>query len=471
MPHASGRRTAMALPLLAAITACFVGPGARADGGPSPATLPPGEFYFRVDGTPRFLLGRNPTGWQVSQFEPLLRWAHDSGEKMVRIHLTAGMPPHGASGQVDETWARNWENVFDLAAANGLYVLPVFGVWADWNDGSGGIGYHRWEKNGYNAALGGPARTPAELLGDTACRRQWLGWMGALVRRWSDRPEIIGWEVFSELDLLSGATEEAAVGFMTSAAGVVRAADPKHRPVTASQAGTGEWPKLLASAAIDLVEVHPYANLPRYKGELSALILDCVRQRLSRYGKPVLIGECGLESGAPQGTLATSPKAAVEINHALWAAMVSGAANGRMLWYEDGYDQYSGLDLRTAYKDASAPAARFAAGVDFTGFKPVAAQLTGGLRGAALGNAKCLIGWFKDARCVPPDWPMQRLEGQSVTLAVTGAAATWRVEFYDPRSGAMTGTAAVLPEGDKLNVPLPAFEDSIALKLTSPAAP
>lgn len=448
---------------LAVIAACFSG-ASRADDGLLPATLNPGEFYFRVDGTPRFLLGRNPTGWETSQFATLLRWARDGGEKLIRIHLTNGMVPHAPAGKVDEAWARRWDEVFHLAATNGLYVLPVFGVWADWNDGTRGEAWHRWKANPYNAALGGPARTPEELLSDTACRRQWLGWVAALVSRWRDRPEVIGWEIFSELDLMSGATEEAAVEFMRNAAGVTRAADSKHRPVTASLAGINDWPKLFASDAVDIVQVHPYADMPPYKGELSALILDCVRQRLSRYRKPVLIGECGLASRSPRGTLATSAGAPVEISQAIWASLVSGAANGRMLWWEDGYDQYNGLDLRTKYKDASAPAARFAANVDFTGFRPVEMLSTDRLRGAAIGNAACVIGWFKDAHCLPPDWPVQRMAGQSVALTIVGAASRWRLEFCDPRSGVMIGSAEVLRQGGRLNVPLPVFEDSIALK-------
>jgi hypothetical protein len=468
-PRAQPAIIGITVPMLAAIAAGLgvSGDCRAADGLPS-ATLRPGEFYFRLDGTPRFLLGRNPTGWETTQFEPLLSWARDSGEKLVRIHLTSGMTPRGPAGQVDEAWARSWDEVFALAASNGLHVLPVFGAWADWNDGTRGEAWHRWEVNPYSAALGGPARAPAELFGDTACRRQWLGWLAALVRRWRDRPEVIGWEVFSELDLVSGATEAAGVEFMSQAATVVRAADPQHRPVTASLSGTTEWPSLFASDAVDLVQVHPYADLPPYHGELSALVLDCVRQRLNRYRKPVLIGECGLDSRAPQGTLVTSPRAPLEVNHAIWAALVSGAANGRMLWWEDGYDQYCGLDLRTAYRDASAPAARFAANVDFTGFKPVDVRMPERLKGAALGNAGCLIGWFRDARCVPPDWPVQRVQGQSVSLTLVGTAATWHAEFCDPRSGAVIGSAEVARQGDSLNVPLPAFEDSVALKLTTP---
>ena len=459
--------------VLAMAAACLS--GARADDRAGAvrlpvATLRPGEMYFRMDGTPRFLLGRNPTGWQTSQFEPLLRWAHESGEGLIRVHLTAGMVPHAAAGQVDEAWARKWDEVLNLAAENGLHVLPVFGVWADWNDGTRGETWHQWEANPYNAAHGGPAKAPAELLKDTACRREWLAWMAAMVARWRERPEVIGWEVFSELDLLSGATEEAAVEFMRTAASVVRATDPKRRPVTASLAGTNEWPKLFASDAMDLVQVHPYADLPPYKGELSALILDCVRQRRERYYKPVLIGECGLDARPPEGTLAMAAGAVTEVNQAIWAALVSGAANGRMLWWEDGYDQYyPGLDLRSAYKGASAPAARFAAKVDFTGFKPVVVRSADGLRGAAIGNATCIVGWFKDVRCVPPKWPSERLTGRQVTLAAAGNAAAWRAEFCDPRSGAAVGTADVRRQGNRLDVFLPAFTSSIAFVLTASA--
>ncbi len=102
-------------------------------------SLQTGEFVFRVDGRPSFLWGRNPTGTKLEHFDELLTWAAESGERILRIHLTAGFQPHSPAGAVDEEWARQWERAFDLAAAKGLHVLPVFGAWADWNDGSGGL--------------------------------------------------------------------------------------------------------------------------------------------------------------------------------------------------------------------------------------------------------------------------------------------------------------------------------------------
>ncbi|MFQ5808460.1 MAG: hypothetical protein ACE5JM_02480, partial [Armatimonadota bacterium] len=400
--------------------------GSTAMGQEATASLIPGELYFRLGDRQTFLLGRNPTGWQVAQFEPLLQWAGQSGERMVRVQLTTGRAQVAPAGDVDEEWAGRWDRVFDMAAENELYVLPVFGGWADWNDGSKGERWHAWHRNHFSAALDGPAKAPAELLQDTRCRELWLQWLEKLVRRWQGRWHILGWEVFSELDLITGSSEDAALAFMERAAAVVRAADSRARPVTASLAGIREWPRLFRSDALDFLQVHPYANHRRFRGNLSDMIIQSVRQRLERYGKPVLIGESGLDARGIKDTLVVAPRAHVGIRHAIWASVVSGAMNGRMLWWEDGYDQYARLDLRTRYKDASAPAARFVEGVDFAGFRPVAATGSYGVIGAALGNEGVVLGWFRDAQCAAPDWPVRRLDGQSVALSVRGSAPEWQ---------------------------------------------
>jgi len=276
-----------------------------------------GEFWFRHEGEQRFLLGRNPTGWKVAQLATLLKWGAASGERIVRIQLPVGRKTKTAPGKLDPAWAEHWEKVFDIAAAEGMHVLPVLGVWARWNDGSKGEPWHTWNRNPYNAKLGGPAKVPAELLADTECRKLWLQWLGTVVRRWRGRENIPGWEVFSELDLITGATEQAGVDFMRAAAKVVRDADPKKRPVTASLAGVREWPKLFADDSLDFIQVHPYANVRRFRGRLDELILHSVRARRKRYGKAVLIGESGL-SGVPlKDSPAKLPRAPVGIGHAI----------------------------------------------------------------------------------------------------------------------------------------------------------
>ena len=433
-----------------------------------------GEFWFRHEGQQRFLFGRNPTGWKVEQFLTLLKWGAASGEWIVRIHLQVGKKSAAAPGKVDPAWVEHWEKVFDIAAAEGMHVLPVFSAWARWNDGSKGEPWHTWDCNPYNAELGGPAKVPGELLADTACRKLWLQWLGAVVRRWQGRKNILGWEVFSELDLITGATEGAGVDFMRAAAKVVREADPKKRPVTASLAGVREWPKLFADDAMDFIQVHPYANVRRFPGRLDELIVHSVRARWKRYGKAVLIGESGL-SGVPLAdSPAKLPRAPVGIGHAIWASAVSGAANGRMLWWEDGYDQYSKVDLRTTYKDASAPAARFVAGVDYVGFRPVDAAVPKELFGAALGSENRVLAWFRDAKCVFPDWPVRRIESETVVLTIPAgsqpAAPRWTVIFHDTATGKPISTKTVPLTAGRLTIPLPAFEGSIAVKVRPAAA-
>jgi len=424
------------------------------------ASLRPGDRYVRLGGQSTFLLGRNPTGWEVGQFVPLLQWAHDSGERFVRIHVTVGWSMEAPPGEVDERWAEQWDQVLDTAAAQGLYVLPVFGVWGQWNDGARGEPWHYWDRNRFSAVRGGPAKAPNDLLRDTECRRLWLRWLQAVTARWSRRTYILGWEVFSELDLVTGASEAEAVDFMQHASQVIRATDPLARPITASLSGTNDWPALSASDALDFTEVHPYA------ADLSGEIISSVRARLKRYGKPVLIGECGLSAGPPAGSIASAPRAHVGLNHAIWAAAVSGAMNGRMLWWEDGYDQYERVDLRTPSRNASLPVARFVQGVDFAGLEPLDVQCSREITGAALGSDRLVLAWFRDTRCAAPDWPTRRVAIAEVRLPLPEDGAPARVEYHDTRTGEAVGTATAPHGAGRVVVSLPPFEDSIALKLS-----
>ena len=420
-----------------------------------------GERYFRVDGTPAFVLGRNPVGVTPEAFAAHFEKAAAAGERFMRIHFTYSQAGEKA-GEIHPDMLKSWDAVLDAAEKHRLAVLPVLGVWADWNDGSHGETWHSWEKNPFNAAQNGPAKRPGDLLDDTACRKLWFERLETFVKHWAPRRCIVGWEIFSEVDLITGATEDRAVKFAAQAAAVVRAADPAHRPTTLSQAGVKVWPKLLGSDAVEIVSVHPYAAHP-FGGNLDELILDSVRERLRTYRKPVLIGECGLDWAPPRGTLDVAPRAEVGIRHAIWAAAVSGAMNGRMLWWQDGWDQFEKADVCRHYEQVATPIAAFVKGIDFTDFAPVACDAPG-LKGAVLGNERQRIGWFRDARCVPPQWALREVSDREVTL--DGQRGTWQVKFVDTVSNRLIKTSTLQVEKSQLKILLPAFRGSIALTLT-----
>src|SRR5512134_975464 len=127
-------------------------------------TLGKDDFYFTIDGRQSFLFSRNLGGYKPSQYIQLLQLTKIGGSKLVRVQLDSMGTGITSNGNLDEIWAKNWEQVFDEAAANGILILPVFSGWFDWNNGNPDYGYSTWKSNAFNVANGGPTADPAELF-------------------------------------------------------------------------------------------------------------------------------------------------------------------------------------------------------------------------------------------------------------------------------------------------------------------
>jgi hypothetical protein len=426
-----------------------------------------GDFYFRLAGQQSFILSRNLAGYETSQYYQLLDLTSPGGSRFVRLQLDSLGMGYSRTGEVDEAWAKKWEDIFERAASKGLYVMPVFGVWYDWNSGNG---YSTWKSNPLNEVNGGPAKNPLELFGsDSPTRKLWLRWMKTLIERWQGRKNIIAWEVFSEVNMVPGTTEPQAIDFVNSAAATIREADSLHRPVNASLADFGEWSRFYRSDAIDFISIHPYP----VSGELDHTIIADVHSMLAKYQKPVLIGESGLSFQTPDSspaTLTTADRAAIGIKHAIWAAVVSGAMNGRALWWEDGVAIYFpalSLPFIQKYANSELPASNFVTGVDFSGFQPLTATSSSGVWGAAVGNEKMVLGWYRDASSEPPKWDLRPvISKQTVTITVPGSAANWRIDFFNTKTGTdVVSSTLATRSGEKVTVPLPEFTDDIAFKM------
>jgi hypothetical protein len=431
---------------------------------PLPAlTLKSGDFYFSLNGTPGFVFSRNVAGYKPTHYDTFLDWTRVGGGKFVRIQLDSLGMGYTSTGAVDSAWAGQWDKIFDKAEAEGIYVLPVFSGWFDWNTGSG---FSTWSSNPMNEVNGGPVKTPDELFQkDSSTQTLWLDWMQTLVKRWQGRKNIIAWEVFSEVNLASGATETSGTDFINTAVALIRANDSSQRPVTASLADIGTWPNFYRNTSIDFINVHPYP----LSAQLDRIIVSEVRSSLVKYKRPVLIGESGLNADSPENYPANSE---IGIRHAIWAATVSGAMNGRALYWEDSYGIYFpslGIPWMQKYEKEELPAVNFVNGTDFDGFTPLTTTSTPGIWGAALGDDQMVLGWFRDAGCEPPDWPLKPvISKQTVTLSIPGTATNWRVDFYDTKNGTtILGSLFLTRQGNTLIIPLPDFQDDIAFKAHS----
>ncbi len=481
-PASTASPTSTAAPSVAPTGSAVLAPSltATATSTPFPAlTLQAGDSYFSVDGTPSFVLSRNPTGKTQADFDTVLDWARQGGTKLIRVHITAGWlgdPWINTDWSVNEKWAEDWDGFFDQAQADGIYVIPVFGVWADWNNGAPDWGNAFWSFNPLNSAIGGPVTSPGELFtSGSDTQNHWLNWVKTLVERWQGRKNIAAWEIFSEINLASGAPghtdagggvdEATGVDFTNRAVAVIHAADSQHRPVTLSLAGvyapTDKWADFYHLASLDFIEIHPYSDT------LDRELVSEVHRYLATYQTPVMIGESGLWSTT------FNKDAPVGIEHAIWAGLVSGAMNGRALWTEDGYDIYGAPTTADAvafmqtYATMELPVAEFTNGVDFSGFGPLTSTSSSGVWGAAVGNDKSVLGWYRDATSEPPNWNMKPVVSkQTVTITVPGAVANWRVGFYDTKTGTtLLSSASVTRHGNTVTIHLPDFKNDIAFKL------
>jgi hypothetical protein len=291
----------------------------------------------------------------------------------------------------------------------------------------------------------------------------WLKWMQALVGRWQGRKNILAWEIFSEVNLASGSTEPAGIEFVNHAASMIRANDASHRPVTASLADDGRWPNFYGVAEIDFINIHPYPTDSR----LDRFVVSGVRQFLISYKKPVLIGESDL---VDPWNKPDANKAIFGVRHAIWAGLVSGAMNGRGLYWVDSFAIFFpdlGYSFMQKFSDADLPASRFVIGVDFSGYQPLISASSSGVWGATIGNENYVLGWFRDAYCEPPNWNLRSIASkQTVTITVPGSAINWQVDFYDTKAGTMIiSSASVMRKGNTLTLLLPDFQDDIAFKV------
>ena len=436
-------------------------------------TLNRGDSYFSLNGKQAFLYSRNPAGNKPEDWAAIAGMAHQQGDQFLRVstnsYAMGGYNGYGydSKGELQEDWSNNWEHYLDLTEAEGLYVIPNVGGWIDWNTTT----YNTWKDNPFNSANGGPAKDPREIFKkDSPTQQLYVQWFKKMVSRWSHHRNIMAWEVMSEVNLIEGISQPEGLYLAEQLAKVTREADTLHRPVTASVADYSGWDDFLRSDAVEFISYHPYA----YNGKQDVNILERVRNEyMNKYHKPVLIGESGLDAHTPdtvEGRITLASNARIGIQHSIWAQLVSGAMNGRALWWEDGVGIYFsplGMPWVEKYTDVEAPVLQFSTGLDMTGFKPITAWSSGKVYGAALGNEETIIGWYRDAACEPPDWNMLPVVSkQSVTLSVPGKAANWQVDFYSTKTGTdLISSTTVEQKGGVITIPLPDFTDGIAFKI------
>ena len=352
------------------------------------------------------------------------------------IEWNADWPGYGGLG--DCHWGHAWklDRLFADAARNGIHLLLVLDNHGKLSDGIDA----EWPASPYNAANGGPCRTPEEFWTHPAAWRAYAGRLRYIVARWGAHPNLLGYELVSEINWTGSGPGMSRlpehVQWIERAQRALRELDPHDRPVTVQYSGTTRDldERVAASPALSFLAVNAY----RSGGELPGVLRE-VWRRAGRFGKPVIIAEFG---GAWNGS--TSARLAADLRAGLWTALASDAAAAPFFWWHEFVAE------NNLYADFAA-VARVRRSEHFTGGPLTPAEVVIVEPGAAAPSLRAVAGtspdgarlWLYDATALdlmPEDAAAIRRAGATVRLAGL-APGRWRVAWFDTASGSLLSTA------------------------------
>jgi hypothetical protein len=318
-----------------------------------------------------------------------------------------------------------------------------------------------WASNPYNRARGGRVRQAAEFFSDPWALAGQENLRRYLVARYADHPGILGWKLWSEVNLTAG---RGAVlrRWHEQAAAAWKALDGYGHPLTTHWCGDYQLVdrEIAAQPGIDYLCIDAYHGPDRLLADLLwRSTMDPVPRRgLANYGKPVLTTEFGGNWDA-----CSEPQMVAEHASGPWAGLVSGHAGSPMLWWFEWLDQGNRF---TPYRALAA----FLRDEDLRGAE--ARSIVLGATSPA--GALWCRGWSRPGRMLgylmDQDWGRRGREapsheGAAIEIGSNITPGRMTVEWWDADAGAWNRVVPIDHPGGALRLQPPAFQRHIAFKL------
>lgn len=434
------------------------------------------RYLELTSGAPYIPIGLNmlaPPGGQdeeaaFRQYDDWLKQLAANGGNFVRVWLSHPFwdVEHARSGEYDEARARRIDRLLELCRRHKIRVKFTLEHFR-----SIGGGRQRWaDKPLHHRDQGGPADSIADFFDGETSREQFRRKIAWYQKRFGSRPEIFGWELWNEIDAVSGGDVMAWTAVMLP---VLRAAFPRNLVMQSLGSFDTDNKRDLyrrhsTLAGNDLAQVHRYldlgAPLDVCRGAMDVVAASAVREVLAdNPERPVLLAESGAVEPRHTGPfkLYANDKAGVILHDTLFAPFFSGAAGPGHAWHWDSYVAANQLWRHFRY---FAEAVR---GIDPAAeqFEPVYFEQDR-LRVYALKGRKHVLIWVRDGANtweteLRDGQPPETLTGQLLNLqAALPPRPMPTVRVYDPWTGK---TARASLRGGAL--PLPAFQRSLVLRV------
>jgi len=311
----------------------------------------------------------------------------------------------------------------------------------------------------HHVSGGGRYKSMAELLDSDAGRRQFRAKLAWFARRFGQRPEVFGWELWNEMDCVRGGRWEDWTAEMLG---------ELHRLLSRNLAmqSLGSYDderkrdmyrRVVTMKGNDVAQVHRYldcgARWEICRGPVDVLAADAVREMLAfKPARPVLLAESGAVEPRHSGPFKLYEKdaAGIILHDVLFAPFFAGAAGSGHCWHWAEYVDRNDLwgvfgGFAEAIKGIDPPAERFA---------PAMVEHDR-LRVYVLRGRRTVLAWCRDRQNA---WQSELRDGQApqtvreakVVLGEAGRPLG-DVRFYDPwanrwTDGAAAGGTVALPD-------------------------
>jgi hypothetical protein len=399
-------------------------------------------------------------------YEAYLRRLAANGVSAVEIWMSSwnlalewrgDWPGFYGQGRYNQDNAWRLDRILDLAARLGVHVNLVInnhGQASPSNDAE-------WPSNPYNRQRGGRLTEPQEFFTDPYAIAGQDHLRRYIVARYADHPAIIGWKMWSEVNLTAG-RGEALRRWHEQAANRWHELDVYHHGVSSHWCGDYHVPDrgIVALPSLDYVCIDAYHGPDRLLAELlyNSTMDPNPGRGLAQFGKPLLTTEFGCNWDA-------GPDVQMEAEHASgpWAALVSGHAGAPMLWWFEWLDQ----------RDAFAPyraLSRFLAGEDLRGIDARsiilgATSASGRLWSRAWSRPGRMLGYVLDAQWGQSGEGDTSHDAAQIQIGSSIGAGTMIVEWWDADAGAWHKQQTIVHPGGALALAPPPFKRHLAFKL------
>ena len=322
---------------------------------------------------------------------------------------------------------------------------------------------HRWPRNPYNAANGGPCKTPADYFTNAEARELVRRRLRYSVARWGWSMHLAAWELWNEVDNNDGFDSESNAEWHREMGTYLKSIDPWRHPVTTSWRDA----RMFALPEIDIVQAHSYWGA---EYDAARYALQDTEHLMRPYGKPFFFGEQGVDD--PASAVKLDPQGR-HFHDCLWATALSGAAGTGLYWWWHNYVEP--LDLYRHFK----PLAAYLDGIDWPNsvWKSVGLSrpsLPVSLDVYGLTDGRRAFLWLHDPlsfRIVSGKAVVGESQRAASVNATGLADGEYRIEWWDTLSGRVVRTDRGRVKrldhfGYGLDLNPPEFQGDIAAKVT-----